>query len=306
MLETIGVHACRRIPTSVAVLSLLFALLGGTGAEAREAKVDLVLGGTMERPGIYEMRDDGSGRSRLLGYGWDPAVSPDGGRIAFAVTRRGGTDLYLMKANGTHVRRLTHERVRHSNSAPSWSPDGKRIAFQSIHGRGLGRWDIRILTLATGEVERFTNAKSIECCPDWSPDGMRIAFASERGWAPDSEGNWDVYVKDLETGEVTRLTRSLAIDGYPSWSPDGSAIVFTSQRGGGVSHLWMKELPGRLIQLTRAGRKGDSQPDWSPDGSRIVFIRGSSVRVLALGVGITTIARGTAERVYASPCWRAL
>ena len=265
----------------------------------------IVCGGTMEQPGIYTMREDGSGSRRILAYGWDPAVSPEGDRIAFAVTRPGGTDLYLMKANGTHVRRLTHERRLHSDHGPAWSPDGERIAFRHVEGRGIGRGDIWILTLATGELARFTNAKAHDAAPDWSPDGTKIAFASERAWAPDSEGNWDVWVKDVETGDVTRLTRNLAYESNPSWSPDGSAVAFESDRGSGRrSRIWVKELGGGVEQLTRAGRDGDREPDWSPDGSRIVFVRGSSLRVLELGDGMTVIARGTALRTYASPNWR--
>jgi TolB protein len=261
----------------------------------------------MERPGIYTMHADGSGVRTILSYGWDPAVSPEGDRIAFAVTRRGGTDLYLMKANGTHVRRLTHGRGLHSNSEPAWSPDGRQIAFRHVHGRGIGRADIWIVTLATRTLTRFTNAKAYDAAPDWSPDGTAIAFASERAWAPDSEGNWDVWIKDVATGDVTRLTRNLAYESDPSWSPDGSAIAFESDRGGDrQSRIWVEDLGGRVRRVTRAGRTGDREPDWSPNASRIAFIRGRTIRVLELGNGLTVIARGTAERAYASPAWRAV
>lgn len=301
----------RRLAALLTSSALVVAFLGSVAsaqAAASPGGPDIVCGGTMEQPGIYAMHDDGSDRRRVLDDGWSPALSPEGNRIAFAMTRRGNTDLYLMKANGTHVRRITHDRRPHASSAPTWSPDGERIAFQRNRSlRGLGSWDIWILTLATGELERFTNAKALDVAPDWSPDGTRIAFASERGWAPDSEGNWDVYVKDVATGEVTRFTRGRAIDGNPSWSPDGSAIAFESDRRGAArSRIWMKELDGGPTQLTRGGKRGDSDPDWSPDGSRIVFVRGGSLRVLELGAGTTEIASATRRRAYAAPSWRAM
>jgi TolB protein len=296
--------------TTLLFATLLFALLGSVAfaqAAASAGSRGIVCGGTMEQPGIYAMRDDGSGRRRVLDDGWSPALSPEGNRIAFSMTRRGSTDIYVMKANGTHVRRITHDWKPHASSAPAWSPDGERIAFQSNRRlRGLGSWDTWIVTLATGELERFTNSKALDVAPDWSPDGTRIAFASERGWAPDSEGNWDVYIKDVATGEVTRFTRSLAIDGDPSWSPDGSAIAFESDRQGAArSRIWMKELDGGPTQLTRGGKRGDGESDWSPDGTRIVFVRGGNLRVLELGVGTMEIASATRRRVYASPSWRA-
>lgn len=295
-----------RLMTPLLVVTAVLASAPSAQAVVPGRNADIVCGGIMERPSIYTMHDDGSGRRSILQDGWTPAFSPEGDRIAFAMHRRGNTDLYLMKANGTHVRRITHDRKSHANYAPAWSPDGKRIAFQSVHGLGLGRSDIWILTLATGELERFTNAKALDMAPDWSPDGTKIAFVSERGWAPDSEGNWDVYMKDLATGELTRFTRSLAYDGNPSWSPDGSAIAFESdRRTSALYRIWMKELDGGLAQLTHAGRKADGEPDWSPDGARIVFVRGWSIRVLELGSGTTQIAHGTRQRKYASPSWRA-
>lgn len=284
------------------VVTLTLGTASSARAQVAGGESDIVCGGTMEHPGIYGMREDGSGLRRMLAYGWDPAVSPDGGRIAFAATSHGATELFLMKANGTHVRRLTRGRGIHANRSPAWSPDGRRIAFQHIHGRGIGRGDVWILTLATGELERFTNAKALDANPDWSPDGTRIAFASERAWAPDSEGNWDVWIKDVATGDVTRFTRDLAYEGSPTWSPDGAAIAFESYRGARRSRIWMKELGGRPRRLTRGG--GDAEPDWSPDGSRIVFTRGGGIWVYGFGEGVTEIAPGTGRRVFASPSWR--
>lgn len=273
-------------------------------AGSRVGAATVVAGGTMERPGIYEMRADGSRLRTILTYGWDPAASPDGNRIAFAVTRHGETELYLMKVNGTHVRRITHGRRPHANSAPAWSPDGRRIAFQSLRG-GLGRSDIWIVTPRSGDLERVTTNRALDMAPDWSPDGTAVAFASERAWAPDSEGNWDVWIKDLETGELTRFTRNLAYESDPSWSPDGSGIAFSSDRGDPRrARIWMKRFGAVPERLTRGGKLGDRQPDWSPDGTHIVFVRARRLCVLELGVGTTLIARGTAERVYASPSWR--
>jgi TolB protein len=263
----------------------------------------------MEDPGIYSMRADGSRVHRILEDGWGAAWSPDGTRVAYSATGPRRTNLYLMSAEGTHVRRLTRGVGRHSCYDPAWSPDGTRIAFTS-HGRGI-RSHIWIVTIATHDIVRFTRGISADFAPDWSPDGSMIAFTSDRAYAPDSSGNDDIWLKDVESGERTRVTRALAVDDDASWSPDGSTIAFTSARGGGRRRIWVRELDGGLRLLTRAGRGDEFDPDWSPDGKRIAFVRQyhrltSNIWVMNVQTGHTRKLTSSDHRFFGDPCWRAL
>ena len=112
--------------------------------------------------------------------GW-PAVSPDGKRIAYArvVSDSGVTDLFLRESDGT-VRRLTD--AVGDDLEPSWSPDGRSLAFRTARWtpRGDDDADIAVLDLATGRVRQLTAGPTTDRGPRWSPDGSRIAFIRQR------------------------------------------------------------------------------------------------------------------------------
>ena len=110
-----------------------------------------------------------------------------------------------------------------SDEEPDWSPDGKRIAFDS--GRN-GNNDIFIIDIKGKNLQQLTNSPAKEDHASWSPDGKRIAYQHE--W----QGNTDVYVMNADGSNKTRLTTHAARDGWPDWSPDGSLIVFSSERDG--------------------------------------------------------------------------
>jgi Tol biopolymer transport system component len=159
---------------------------------------------------------------------FDPVWSPDGRRIAFA---RGQVDygytaaerslhpgsaaqssLYLMGADGSHVRRLTGSGV---DTMPSWSPDGAQIVFARRHGPGF---DLDIVDTRTGRIRRLTSGASD---PAWSPDGRLIAFA---------RGNTLRIIRRDRSSERTLYrggTSATAQILRPAWSPDGRSIAFT-------------------------------------------------------------------------------
>ncbi len=107
--------------------------------------------------------------------------------------------------------------------SPSWSPDGRRIAYVSFEST---RPRIYIQELATGNREQMTDFQGINSSPVFSPDGNRLAMVLSK------DGNPDVYVMDLRTRDLRRVTNHFAIDTEPSWTPDGKSLIFTSERGG--------------------------------------------------------------------------
>jgi TolB protein len=189
------------------------------------------------------------------------APQPEG-TIAFS---RGGS-VYVANLEGTGVMRLG------KGSTPSWSPDGRRIAFHRyVRGRNS---EIFVVDADGRNERRLTRHPAEELWAVWSPDGRRIAFVSTR------EGNWEVFVMNSDGTRVRQLTHRLAsteLNVTPAWSPDGRLIAFSSTRTPENPEIWVVRPDGKgLRRLTRTPGNvdvlgDDGFPAWSPDGSRIVF-----------------------------------
>jgi len=181
---------------------------------------------------IYVMNADGSGKRRLTptrnaapGFRPDsrPAWSPDGRKIAFQTLRHAGPgacsdghpsadcnwEIYVMNADGSGQRRLTHSPGMDLD--PTWSPDGRKIAFVSRRQR----------------------------CPGVADD--RLAYVC---------GNAEIYVMNADGTGQRNLTRNPARDGHPVWSPDGKTIGFVANRGGNRDIYVMSADGSRQRNLT--------------------------------------------------------
>ncbi len=169
---------------------------------------------------------------------------------------------------GYEIRRLTDNAG--TDESPSWSPDGRSIAFASDRDGTNG--DIYVMDADGDNVRRLTNHTSQDATPSWSPDGRFIAFASSR------DGNPEIYVMDASGSNVRRLTNDSADDGAndgawdwsPSWSPDGHIIAFTSDRDGSRDIYAIDASGDNLRNLTNHP-SDDEDPSWSPDGHTIAF-----------------------------------
>ncbi len=146
--------------------------------------------------------------------------------------------------------------------APSWSPDGKEIAYVSFE---TTRPAIYRQVLATGEREQLTNFRGLNGSPAWSPDGRKMAMVLSKDGSP------DIYLMDLATKRLTRLTRHYAIDTEPTWMPDGKSLLFTSDRGGRPQIYRYDLASGRTERMTFEGAY-NARARVAQDGRNVVLV----------------------------------
>ena len=234
-----------------------------------------------------------------------PTPLPLTGRIAFNSDRDGNWDVYVMDADGSNATRLTNHPGLDSTSAPTWSPDGRRIAFTSYHGRYGGNGEVYVMDADGSNVTRLTNNPERDEYLAWSPDGQRIAFDSVRG------GTEDIYVMNVDGSNVTRLTNQ---DGAgPAWSPDGRRIAFHSNRDGDAggdgwpsSEIYVMDADGSNVTRLTNHSEDDMSPAWSPDGQRIAFEskRDGNWEVYVIDADGSNVTRLTNHSgLDASPAW---
>ncbi|MGH3071981.1 MAG: TolB family protein [Gaiellaceae bacterium] len=238
---------------------------------------------------IWTIGADGKGARILLRQGYAPSWSPDGSRIAFVSVRSGDEEIYVARADGTGVTRLT--RLPGADLSPAWSSDGRQIAWShtgeiwtmASHGSGQRRlvakakiwhehyspaWHGSTIVYSSSRVSAFNTelfrvpAKRLtftkgsdgvlgdDSMPDFSPDGRRIAFTSNR----DQQG--EIYVMNANGTGQKRLTHRPGDDWAPDFSPDGTKIAFTQLPG----TIWTMNADGSgLRKLTRG-----VDADWRP------------------------------------------
>ena len=132
---------------------------------------------------------------------------------------------------------ISEDLTNHESSDynPSWSPDGKRIAFTSF--RNGRKWDIYVMDADGDNQRRLTNHPDGDWNPSWSPDGKRIAFVSNRT----RDLNPDIYVMDADGSNPRNLTNHPDDDEAPAWlnscSFSCSRRLRPSQCGDGSSRL---------------------------------------------------------------------
>ena len=149
--------------------------------------------------------------------------------------------------------------------SPTWSPDGKKVAYVSFESR---KPVIYVHELSTGRRTVLSNQKGNNSAPSWSMDGSQLAMALSK------DGNTQIYKINANGTGLQRLTRGYSIDTEPQWSPDGKWIYFTSDRGGSPQIYRMPiggETAGAAERITFKHGFVTS-PRLSPDGKNLAYI----------------------------------
>lgn len=175
---------------------------------------------------IYTMNPDGSQQVPITQH---PAMdygavwSPTGEQIIFVSDRSGRSDLYLMDPDGSNVRRIFRRKIVGRRTSPTWSPDGKQIAYMHDYWLdGGGTSGMYIATLGDQDEEFIIS----QFYPAWSPDGTEIAYR-----ASDLDGTWIAFI-NVRTRKVEPLLPKKAFrwETGPSWSATGDKLIFTGNK----------------------------------------------------------------------------
>jgi len=160
---------------------------------------------------------------------WQPALSAEGMHIAFVSDRSGAPELWVARQDGSHLLRLTN-LSGNSVGAPTWSPDGQRLAFEVHHE---GKSNIYTMAAEGGQPQPLTDAHGYDHTPKFSQDGHWIYFGSDRS------GDAQIWKVSTNGGALEQVTTA---GGYTAAeSLDGTRLYFTRPQEPG---LWMRPLKG--------------------------------------------------------------
>jgi TolB protein len=211
--------------------------------------------------------------------------------VAFSSSRQGNVEIFVMRLDGTGLRRLTNNEAE--DNYPRWSPDGFQLVFSSWRETSedtLGYSKVMLIN-ADASGERTLGIEKAALFPTWSPDGNLLAVAVTT--------NLGLYRTD---GTLLRwVSQGIGIlDRYPDWSPDGKLLAYSSHNNtSNESDIYTIDPPGTGARLLVDVGRFDAAPAWSPDGEWIAFSSNDSGGLdwdLNLirpdGSGLTTLTKG--------------
>ncbi|XVJ70847.1 MAG: Tol-Pal system protein TolB [Rhizobacter sp.] len=161
--------------------------------------------------------------------------------------------------------------------SPSWSPDGRELAYVSFEKQ---KAVVYTQVIATGQRRELANFRGTNSAPAWAPDGQSLALTLSR------EGGSQIFILNRQGEVQRRLTNSGAIDTEATFSSDGKQIYFVSDRGGSPQIYRTSVAGGNAERVTFSGNYNIS-PSISPDGRTLAYISrtGGAFRLHVMDLG---------------------
>jgi hypothetical protein len=223
---------------------------------------------------IFVENPDGSGAVDITAIAFpgngayddtDPAVSPDGTRIAFASDRGASYDIFVMNADGSGTPLRVTSDVK-DERGPAWSPDGNTIAYSLQTLDPTKGWDLfEVRADGTGPHSVEAN-NGDDLHPAFSPDGVWLAWSSAG----------QMFEANADGSSGVPLIVSGSSDDYPTWSPDSTRLAWTCS---GVLCIWGTD--GYTLGQVPGPQGAGGRVTWSPDGSKLLYT--------SAGLGLRTI-----------------
>jgi Tol biopolymer transport system component len=217
---------------------------------------------------------------------WAPRVSPDG-RYAVAEHHlgQGGGDIYAFDLATATARRETFAPTHH-NGFVAWSPDGKRIVYNTTR---QGGGSIYMKTVGAGDEHVVTSATGASWPSDWSRDGASILFDRTS-----SKTQSDVWLLPVG-GTPKPLLATPANEMQAVFSPDGKWIAYASDEENGVYNVYVRPFPLTAEQW-KVSETGGEGPRWRGDGKELFFIAPHPRTMSMMAAPISTLANFSAGK----------
>ena len=241
-----------------------------------------------------------------------PDVSPDGGTILFQSNRSGTWQLWRLAREGTGIARLTNDGFNHRQ--PTWSPDGKLVAYSSDQGLAGGQRAIWLMAAPGADTSpsprKLSGGTGQDVHPKWLPDGSGLVF--NRIAADGKQA--DVHVVTLD-GRERRIELGTGLNTYASIDPAGRTLIYrgtSSETGpnGAVenSDIFAAALDGSGKKRLTDDPAFDGWPAISPDGRSIAFASrrgGDKFRIFLMPIegGQAREVASPAGYHYTQPAW---
>ncbi len=249
---------------SISTTGVLVYLSGGAGGGLRR----LVW---VNRNGSEQLL---SAPARDYGY---PRLSPDGRRVAAEI----GSQIWRYDLARDTLTRFTFEGDINQN--PTWTPDGKRIAFYSNkEGPANLFWQ---LADGSGGLERLSTSQYGQIPKSWSPDGQLLAFHENN---PVTQK--DIWVLRLSDRKAEPFLRTPFLEGAPTFSPDGHWLAYVSNESG-RPEIYMMPYPGPGGKW-QVSTEGGTEPAWNRNGRELFYRSGKKM----MAVGVTTQPSFSADK----------
>lgn len=194
----------------------------------------------------------------------DPAVSPDGSRVAYFASNDTGYQLFVRGIDGRSPIRITGDAL--SKGHPAWSPDGERIAFVAAEGDAAA---IYLVPAQGGAAAKLIDLSSWSYGLDWSPDGRTIAYSDAAPGEPAG-----IVLLDISTKAARPIVRSAASAGdvKPNFSPDGERLAFIRAGPLDRQQIALVDLrSGAPASVLGAPPQEIRGLDWAPAGDALIF-----------------------------------
>ena len=202
---------------------------------------------------------------------YDPALSPDGSKIAVAIAREGNTDLWLYDVKRDTLSRLTASGGE--DLGPLWTADGQRIAYYySMSGA------FQMFSQAadgSGEPEKILEGENGQRPESWSPDGKVLIFSENH-----PETGFDIWSLDVEGGKPEPTIQTTFDEHHGALSPDGRWLAYVSNESA-QHEVYVTPFPGPGGKWQISTDGGDN-PSWTRRGEELLYIDGDKMMTVSI------------------------